>query len=41
MVGNVAKAKEHLSALDQICFFGCDEYGKLKNAISEFEAKGK
>ena len=41
MVGNVAKAKEHLSALDQICFFGCDEYGLLKKAISEFEAKGK
>ncbi len=41
MVGNVAKAKEHLSALDQICFFGCDEYGLLKKAIAEFEAKGK
>ena len=41
MVGNVAKAKEHLSALDSICFFGCDEYGLLKKAISEFEAKGK
>ena len=41
MVGNVAKAKEHLSALDQICFFGCDEYGLLKKAIAEFESKGK
>jgi len=41
MVGNVGKAKEHLSALDQICFFGCDEYGLLKKAIAEFEAKGK
>ena len=41
MVGNVAKAKEHLSALDQICFFGCDEHGLLKKAIAEFEAKGK
>ena len=41
MVGNVGKAKEHLSALDQICFFGCDEYGLLKKAIGEFEAKGK
>ena len=39
MVGNVAKAKEHLSALDQICFFGCDEYGLLKKAIADFEAK--
>ena len=41
MVGNVAKAKEHLSALDSICFFGCDEHGLLKKAIAEFEAKGK
>ena len=41
MVGNVGKAKEHLSVLDQICFFGCDEYGLLKKAIAEFEAKGK
>ena len=22
-VGNLAKAKEHLAALDRICFFGC------------------
>ena len=41
MVGNVAKAKEHLSALDSICFFGCDEHGLLKKAIAEFESKGK
>jgi tetratricopeptide (TPR) repeat protein len=39
MVGNVAKAKEHLSALDKICFFGCSEYNDLKKAISEAEAK--
>lgn len=41
MVGNVAKAKEHLSALDRICFFGCDEYSMLKKAVADFEAKGK
>ena len=41
MVGNVAKAKEHLSALDQLCFFGCDEHAMLKKAVAEFEAKGK
>jgi tetratricopeptide (TPR) repeat protein len=41
MVGNVAKAKEHLSALDQICFFGCDEYAMLKKAVAEFQAKPK
>ena len=41
MVGNVAKAKEHLAALDRICFFGCDEFSLLKKAVAEFEAKGK
>jgi len=39
MVGNVAKAKEHLSTLDKLCFFGCSEYSDLKRAISEHEAK--
>ena len=39
MVGNVAKAKEHLSTLDQLCFFGCDEHAMLKKAVAEFEAK--
>src|SRR2546430_16090851 len=41
MVGNVAKAKEHLQSLDKICFFGCSEYTDLKRAISEHEAKAK
>jgi tetratricopeptide (TPR) repeat protein len=41
MVGNVAKAKEHLSTLDRLCFFGCDEYSLLKKAVAEFESKGK
>jgi cytochrome c-type biogenesis protein CcmH/NrfG len=39
MLGNVAKAKEHLSALDKLCFFGCSEYTDLKKAIAEHEAK--
>src|SRR6267378_2677754 len=39
LVGNVAKAQEHLSALDKICFFGCSEYDDLKKAISEAETK--
>src|ERR687887_1310769 len=39
LVGNVAKAKEHLSALDKICFFGCSEYNDLKKAIAEAETK--
>jgi tetratricopeptide (TPR) repeat protein len=41
MVGNVAKAKEHLAQLDKLCFFGCSEYSDLKKAIAAFEAKGK
>jgi hypothetical protein len=40
-VGNVAKAKEHLSSLDKICFFPCSEFTDLKKAISEYEAKPK
>ena len=39
MVGNVAKAKEHLSQLDKLCFFGCSELNDLKRAISDYEAK--
>jgi tetratricopeptide (TPR) repeat protein len=39
MVGNVAKAKEHLAQLDKLCFFGCSEFTDLKNAIAQHEAK--
>ena len=39
MVGNVAKAKEHLGQLDKICFFGCSEFNELKQSISTYEAK--
>ena len=39
MVGNVAKAKEHLSVLDRLCFFPCDEYSDLKKAIADYERK--
>jgi tetratricopeptide (TPR) repeat protein len=36
-VGNVAKAKEQLAALDKLCFFGCEEYDDLKKAIAAHE----
>ena len=36
--GNLAKAEEHLVALDDICFFGCDEYEDLKQRIADFKA---
>ncbi len=41
MVGNVAKAKEHLATLDKICFFPCSEHADLKKAITAHEAKIK
>jgi len=41
LVGNVAKAKEHLGALDKLCFFSCEEYRDLKKAIQEYEARKK
>jgi Flp pilus assembly protein TadD len=37
MKGDVAKAKDHLAALDRICSFGCEEYTDLKKAIAEYE----
>ena len=39
MTGNLSKAREHLAALDKICFFGCAEYDMLKKAIASREAK--
>ena len=39
MVNNLAKAREHLSVLDRLCTFGCEEYTMLKNAVAEYEAK--
>jgi len=39
MVGNVAKAKEHLAQLDKLCFFGCSQYSDLKKAIAAHESK--
>jgi len=34
--GDLAKAKEHLAALEQICLMPCDEYDDLKRAIAEY-----
>lgn len=41
MVGNVAKAKEELATLDRLCFFGCEEYTMLKQAVAAYEATRK
>jgi hypothetical protein len=41
MVDNLPKAKEHLAALDKLCFFSCEEYRDLKRAIERYEAAKK
>ena len=39
MVGNPGKAKEHLEALDRLCFFSCVEFSMLKKAVADYEAR--
>ncbi len=39
--GNLAKAKERLKKLDDVCTFGCDEFDDLKQAIKAYEASHK
>jgi len=39
MKDDVAKAKEHLTALERICWLGCEERSELKKAIAEYEQK--
>ena len=34
-LGQVDKAKANLAKLDSLCFFGCDEYTELKDAIAQ------
>jgi len=34
--GNLAKAEEHLAALERICLIPCEEYDDLKRAIAEY-----
>jgi len=40
MLGDVAKAKEHLKSLDSICTFSCSEYRDLKKSIEAYEKGG-
>jgi tetratricopeptide (TPR) repeat protein len=35
--GDLAKAKQHLAALEHICLIPCDEYDDLKRAIAEYK----
>ena len=41
MLGNVAKAREHLARLDSLCFLPCSEYRDLKKAVEQYEKTGK
>ena len=38
-MGELDKAEEHLAVLDKECFFGCEEYSDLKEAITEYKAR--
>jgi Flp pilus assembly protein TadD len=38
-MGELAKAEERLEVLDGACFFGCEEYSDLKQAIAAFKAQ--
>jgi len=41
MVNNLAKAEEHLAALNRLCFFPCEEYTELKEKVAAFKAAAK
>ena len=41
MVGNVGKAKEHLAALNKLCFLPCGQFRDLKRDIERYEATKK
>jgi tetratricopeptide (TPR) repeat protein len=41
MLGNVAKAKEHLARLNSLCLLPCSEYTDLKKAVERYEKTGK
>ena len=36
-LGKLEKAEERFAVLDKACFFGCDEYSDLKNAIKAYK----
>jgi len=39
MVNDLAKAEEHLAALQRICLIPCEEYEDLKNAIAAYRQR--
>ncbi|MDH3595057.1 MAG: tetratricopeptide repeat protein [Rhodospirillales bacterium] len=38
-LGDLKKAEERLAVLDTACFFGCDEYSDLKEAIKAYKKR--
>ena len=41
MVNNLAKAEEHLRALDRLCMLPCEEYIDLQKAVETYKAGGE
>ena len=39
LLGQLEKAEQRLAILDKACFFGCDEFDELKQAIEEYRRK--
>jgi Flp pilus assembly protein TadD len=39
MTNNLAKAEEHLAALQRICLIPCEEYEDLKKAVADYRAR--
>ena len=37
MLGDLAKAKQHLATLNSLCFLPCSEYSDLKKAVEAYE----
>jgi hypothetical protein len=35
-IGQLDKAEERLEVLDKECFFGCEEFDELKEAIADY-----
>jgi Flp pilus assembly protein TadD len=39
MANNLAKAEEHLAALQRICLIPCEEYEDLKKAVADYRVR--
>jgi hypothetical protein len=40
IVNNLAKAEEHLAALQSICLIPCEQYEELKQAVTDYRRCG-